>query len=100
VTKPLLKIARTLQLMYYALLPKRELQEATDQSESELRLCEPKELRGGVDRFLDEKGELRVLFAGCLGLAAPFVLFRLKRQGFSRCVVRVTEAGLYVEARR
>jgi hypothetical protein len=100
VRKSLANIIKTLQLMYYALLPKVELREGTNRSGSEMRLCEPKELRGGVDRFLDEKGELRVIFAGCLGLAAPFVLFRLKRQGFSRCVVRVTEAGLYVEARR
>ena len=86
--------------MYYALLSKKELPDWTHRPGPEPRLCNPKELRGGVDRVLDDKGELRVVFVDCLGVAAPFVLFRLKRQGFSRCVVRVIEAGLYVEARR
>lgn len=33
-------------------------------------------------------------------LAAPFILFRLKRQGFSGCRVTVQEGGLLVKATR
>jgi hypothetical protein len=62
--------------------------------------CAPRQIRGGMDRFLDDGGELRLFFPDCLPLAAPFILFRLKRQGFSGCYVRSTDRGLYVAARR
>jgi hypothetical protein len=94
-----LKILRTLQLMFYALLPKRSAA-PPGSAHGEVWRCQPGELRGGMDRFLDENGELRVVFLDCLAAAAPFVLFRLKRQGFSRCIVWVSEQGLHVEGRR
>lgn len=51
-------------------------------------------------RAVDERGELALFFAGCPSLAAPFLLFRLKRLGFSRCRVRVADGGLTLSARR
>jgi len=49
---------------------------------------------------VNERGELALFFAGCPALAAPFLLFRLKRLGFSRCRVRFTAGGLTLSARR
>jgi hypothetical protein len=51
-------------------------------------------------RFLDSRGELRLFFPDSLALAAPFLLFRLKREGFSRCLVQASHRGLYVQGRR
>jgi hypothetical protein len=53
-----------------------------------------------MGRFLDGRGELLLFFADCLAPAAPFILFRLKREGFSRCSVEVTKRGLLVRGRR
>ena len=41
--------------------------------------------------FLDEKRHLTLTIAQCSLLAAPFLLFHLKRLGFSRC--RAVKAG-------
>ena len=93
------RLSCTLQLIVYALLPKREGGEEAPWK-GEVRSCGPREIRGGVERFLDGKGELRLFFPVCLALAAPMVLFRLKREGFSGCRVQVSEKGLYVRGRR
>ncbi len=45
-------------------------------------------------------GELSLFFPGCPALAAPFLLFRLKRLGFSRCRARVLPDGLALIAKR
>jgi hypothetical protein len=37
---------------------------------------------------------------GALPVAAPFILYRLKRSGFSGCRVTVERGGLRVDARR
>lgn len=89
----------TAQLMFYAALPARRDAESSPRT-GEVRHCTPRQIRGGMDRFLDSRGELRLFFPGCLGIAAPFVLFRLKREGFSSCCVRSADAGLYVQGRR
>lgn len=89
----------TLELVIYALLPPRETPGAGGGAAG-VRRCGPEEIRGGVERFADAGGTFRVLFPGCLSIAAPAVLFRLKREGFSRCTVRETEEGLYVEGMR
>lgn len=49
---------------------------------------------------VNERGELALFFAGCPPLAAPFLLFRLKRLGFSRCRVHALPNGLALTARR
>jgi hypothetical protein len=53
-----------------------------------------------LDRAIVRKGELRLLFPGCLALAAPFLLFRLKREGFSNCRILMSDEGLLLTAIR
>ncbi|MBT1074279.1 hypothetical protein [Geobacter grbiciae] len=49
---------------------------------------------------VNAEGDLSLFFPGCPALAAPFLLFRLKRLGFSRCRVRLLPEGLALTARR
>jgi len=93
------KIVCTVQLILYALLPPTD-GAASPTKPGEVQRCAPQQIRGGMGRFLDSKGELRLLLPDCLAIAAPVVLFRLKREGFSGCFVQASEQGLYVEARR
>ena len=48
----------------------------------------------------DRGGTVRLFVPGVCFLAAPFVLFRLKRWGFSGCRVVVEAGGLVIEAQR
>lgn len=50
--------------------------------------------------FADRDGSLSILFRDVSSLAAPFLLFRLKRTGFSACRVVQEERGLLMTARR
>lgn len=63
-------------------------------------VCTPDRIRGGFGRLLNDRGELSLCFPDCLALAAPAVLFRLKREGFSECRVGGSEQGLLVQGRR
>jgi hypothetical protein len=45
-------------------------------------------------------GFLKKFFPGVFPLAAPFLLYRLKKTGFSGCRVTVTDGGLLVTASR
>ncbi len=90
---------RTLHLICLCLLPSKG-GKAQPSASGEERACEPGEIRGGMGLFLDERGELRLFFAEVRAIAAPCLLFRLKREGFSRCSVTVKKRGLLVEARR
>jgi hypothetical protein len=96
------RLLPTLQLMLNALLPplQRASGETLRKSGQGAPHCSPQEFRHGVAPFLDSRGELQIFFPDCTALAAPFVLFRLKRQGFSRCTVQVSEEGLYVKGLR
>ncbi|HEX5773765.1 MAG TPA: hypothetical protein VFY07_05525 [Geomobilimonas sp.] len=49
---------------------------------------------------LDDAGKLSLLFPGALPLAAPFLLFRLKRLGYSACRVTADGNGLILTATR
>src|SRR6266571_5505500 len=51
-------------------------------------------------RYLNQQGELGLFFQDCLPLAAPFLLFRLKRTGFSRCRAWSAPGGLALSACR
>lgn len=51
-------------------------------------------------RAATDGGDIALFFSDCPALAAPFLLFRLKRLGFSRCRVRVLAEGLTLAARR
>lgn len=53
-----------------------------------------------IDRSLSREGELALFFIGCPAIAAPFLLFRLKRRGFSRCRAEARYGGLALTARR
>lgn len=48
----------------------------------------------------DERGEIRLFFTGAPALAAPFLLFRLKRLGFSGCRAEARKGGVALTARR
>lgn len=93
------RIFRTVRVCWYALLPSAG-GGAEPTASGEVRGCEPWQMRGGMGRFLDAGGELRLFFPDCLSIAAPFILFRLKREGFSRCSVRASDRGLLVQGRR
>lgn len=45
-------------------------------------------------------GRLALFFPDCAAAAAPFVMFRLKREGFSGCRASATREGLLVDALR
>ena len=90
---------RTLQLICYAVLPSTG-GKAEPTVIGEVRRCEPRQVRGGMGLFLDATGELRLFFPRCLAIAAPFILFRLKREGFSSCSVTASDQGLLVQGRR
>ena len=53
-----------------------------------------------LSRYVHNDGKLLLFLPGCQALAAPFVLFRLKREGYSNCTVTATADGLLVEAKR
>jgi hypothetical protein len=85
--------------MFFAVFPP-DIQTTTDPiNEHAPTACEPREV-GSLHRHLDSRGHFRVVFPNCLPAAAPFVLFRLKRQGYSRCTVQVSGEGLLVEGDR
>jgi hypothetical protein len=64
-------------------------------SDENIRFC-----LADLNRTLNPHGELRLLFPGCFALAAPVLLFRLKREGFSDCRVLMAEKGLLLCATR
>lgn len=106
----------TAQLIYFALfratgaaeLPAAPACELPGQAKSgrassgaaEPLSCTPRQIKGGVGRLVNSQGELRLFFPGCLAIAAPLILFRLKREGFSRCSVEASDQGLLVRGRR
>lgn len=53
-----------------------------------------------MDRFTGSDGTLAIIFRDAHFLAAPFLLFRLKRSGFSACRVARVPEGLLLTARR
>jgi len=53
-----------------------------------------------LGRAVGNDGKLALFFPECAALAAPFLLFRLKRTGFSACRVTATDEGLLVDAAR
>ena len=53
-----------------------------------------------LNRAINKGGELKLSFPGCFALAAPLLLFRLKRNGFSTGRVLSTAEGLLLTATR
>jgi hypothetical protein len=93
------RLWRTAQLVLFALLPPTGAG-TTPPEEAVVLRCGPREVRSGLQRHLNSTGELHLFFPDCLALAAPALLFRLKRQGFSRCSVQASDRGLVVRAMR
>lgn len=93
------EMVRTLTLAWNAVLPPTG-GEAEPAREGEVKRCEPWQVRKGMGLFLDPRGELRLFVPDCRPAAAPFVLFRLKRQGYSGCRVEADGRGLMILARR
>ncbi len=52
------------------------------------------------DCAVNGNGELTLFFPDCISLAAPFLLMRLKRTGFSRCQAVIECGGIVLTARR
>ena len=53
-----------------------------------------------LHRAVGNDGKLALFFPDCAAPAAPFLLFRLKREGYSDCRVISTGDGLLVDATR
>jgi len=53
-----------------------------------------------IRRAVGSDGKLALFFPDCAAPAAPFLLFRLKREGYSDCRVISTGDGLLVDATR
>ncbi len=53
-----------------------------------------------IGTFADRNGSLAILFQDAASIAAPFLLFRLKRTGYSSCRVAREAGGLLLTARR
>ena len=53
-----------------------------------------------LGRVVGADGRLALFFPGCRAPAAPFVLYRLKREGYSGCTATATPDGLLVNAAR
>lgn len=90
---------RTLELIWRLILPPRGGAPQPTTS-GEVRTCEPEEIGRGMGLYLDSAGKLRLFVPQCRPIAAPVVLFRLKRQGFSRCSVEESGGGLLIRAQR
>ncbi len=53
-----------------------------------------------LNRAVNPRQELRLHFPGCFALVAPFLLFRLKRWGFSNGRAVKSADGLFLAASR
>ena len=55
---------------------------------------------GNLGEVARRDGGLALFFPGCRAPAAPFLLFRLKREGFSNCTAAAGADGLRLNADR
>lgn len=60
----------------------------------------PARLLSNLTATIDHTGRLSLVLPGCHPLAAPFILFRLKREGYSDARVFCENGGLTIRARR
>lgn len=65
-----------------------------------LRSCDLPVYLADFNRAIDRQGRLTILFPGCLVVAAPFLLYRLKRAGFSACRAVASAEGVLLTASR
>jgi len=61
-----------------------------------------KDFRSAIERLASISAgcEFRVTFANVLMLAAPVLLWNVKRRGFSGCMVKAADNGMLLELRR
>ena len=85
--------------MLYALLPGRRC-DRPPSGEGGTLSCLPGQINCDLETLLGSSGELRLFFPDCLSMAAPLLLFRLKRRGFSRCSVQASRGGLLLQGWR
>jgi len=95
----------TLALAYYALFPRTADRCISPPagSDKQPRIITAYEIAGtlsNLDSYTGSDGSLELLFRDALSIAAPFLLFRLKRTGFSACRVHRVPEGLLLSARR
>ncbi|WP_243372903.1 hypothetical protein [Geotalea sp. SG265] len=98
----------TAQVIAAALVPGRVIGRHGLESAAQLTWGESGYLQPAPETLLVHLGDLRALVDGklhlrlfikeCLAPAAPFLLFRLKRQGFSRCRAEAAREGIYLSA--
>jgi hypothetical protein len=105
----LLGMLSTAELVLFALFPSDKVGSAPheaagaarrDSGAGEVLSCTPRQIGENLDRLLDDRGELGLFFPHCRAIAAPVVMFRLKRRGFSRCSIEASDQGLLVRGRR
>jgi hypothetical protein len=85
------RMSTTLQVIVHSLFP------------GSARIVSPGDVSfapADLERATGPDGTLTLRMPRCAAPAAPFVLFRLKRSGFSDCRAIATKEGLLVEARR
>ncbi len=95
-------------VMIWALFPPRtgseELRGTAAEGHSAERLAGNREIvrfyMADLSRALDSRRELKIIFPGCFVFAAPLLLFRLKRWGFSNGRALMTADGLFLAASR
>ncbi|HEY6838674.1 MAG TPA: hypothetical protein VI389_08030 [Geobacteraceae bacterium] len=96
----------TALVAFYSLLPPRSAEKIS--SPLPLPAAAPLEVPphlipfrlADFSRSVGSDGILSLFFPGCRAPAAPFLLFRLKRSGFSGCRAVTTPAGLTLTAFR
>ncbi|HWI40357.1 MAG TPA: hypothetical protein VNX25_02585 [Verrucomicrobiae bacterium] len=65
-----------------------------------VQAAEARRVAGLPSLAADTSGNISAFFAGAGSLAGPFIMFRLKRCGYSAARVKATPKGLLVTARR
>jgi hypothetical protein len=94
----------TLSLIRHALVPQRNLAPVPLPQPGNGTASIPPEafaaVLGHLAATLRPDGSLDLLFSGALAPAAPFLLFRLKRHGYSACRAVITPQGIMLSARR
>lgn len=98
------KLCATLQLIGGSLFPgRRESFPPGSRNNNESIVIAPEDFAAALaelDSLLRLDGTLDLLFTEALSPAAPFLLFRLKRAGFSNCRAIATPKGILLTASR
>lgn len=102
------RFCRSMLVICYALFPPHTedaIQSSRDKAKPQKKhtATTREELRfylGDLNRGVDLHGEMELCFPGCFAIVSPFLLFRLKRGGFSNCRVLMSEEGLLLTALR